>query len=80
MHPEGPLGPNVTVDERLVAFRARCPFRQYMPTKPAKYGIKIWAACDANTSYALNMHAEKLGGGVPEKNQGTRSQGAQHNM
>ena len=26
-----------------------------MPSKSAKYGIRIWAACDANTSYALNM-------------------------
>lgn len=39
-------GPNVTVDERLGAFRGRCPFRQYISSKPAKYGIKIWAACD----------------------------------
>ncbi|XP_076608401.1 LOW QUALITY PROTEIN: uncharacterized protein LOC143333911 [Chaetodon auriga] len=68
-------GPNVTVDERLVAFRGRCPFRQYMPSKPAKYGIKIWAACDANTSYALNMQVVYTGkpvGGAPEKNQGKR--------
>lgn len=27
----------------------------YMPSKPAKYGIKIWAATDAKSSYALNM-------------------------
>ncbi|KAJ8882969.1 hypothetical protein PR048_014808 [Dryococelus australis] len=27
----------VTVDEQLVAFRGICPFRQYMPSKPAKY-------------------------------------------
>ncbi|XP_060786554.1 piggyBac transposable element-derived protein 3-like [Neoarius graeffei] len=67
-------GPYVTVDERLVAFRGRCPFRQYMPSKPAKYGIKIWAACDARTSYALNMqvYTGKPVGGAPEKNQGAR--------
>ncbi|XP_027874871.1 piggyBac transposable element-derived protein 4-like [Xiphophorus couchianus] len=67
-------GPNVTVDERLVEFRGRCSFRQYMPSKPAKYGIKIWAACDAKTSYVLNMqvYTGKPAGGAPEKNQGTR--------
>ncbi|KAJ8415108.1 hypothetical protein AAFF_G00008060 [Aldrovandia affinis] len=27
-------GPQVTVDERLVPFKGRCPFRQYMPNKP----------------------------------------------
>lgn len=67
-------GPNVTVDERLVAFRGRCPFKQYMPSKPAKYGIKIWAACDANSSYALNLqvYTGKPVGGAPERNQGMR--------
>lgn len=35
--------PKVIVDERLVALRGRCPFKQYMPSKPSKYGIKIWA-------------------------------------
>ncbi|CAJ1061405.1 piggyBac transposable element-derived protein 3-like%2C partial [Xyrichtys novacula] len=33
-------GPEITVDEQLVPFRGRCPFRQYIPSKPAKYGIK----------------------------------------
>ncbi|KAL4007576.1 hypothetical protein ACER0C_001428 [Sarotherodon galilaeus] len=67
-------GPHVTVDERLVPFRGRCPFRQYMPNKPAMYGIKIWAACDAKSSYAWNMqvYTGKLPGGESEKNQGMR--------
>ena len=46
-------GPDMTVDEQLVPFRGRCPFRQYIPSKPAKYGIKIWWNCDAETSYPL---------------------------
>ena len=45
----------MTVDEQLVCFRGRCPFRQYIPSKPGKYGIKIWAICEANTSYAWKM-------------------------
>lgn len=67
-------GPHVTVDERLVPFRGRCPFRQYMPNKPAKYGIKMWVACDAKSSYAWNMqvYTGKLPGGASEKNQGMR--------
>ena len=36
-----------------MAFRGRYPFRQYIPSKPAKYGIKIWWCCDAETSYPL---------------------------
>ncbi|KAL6487781.1 hypothetical protein MHYP_G00044070 [Metynnis hypsauchen] len=48
-------GPEVTVDKRLVPFRGLCSFKVYIPSKPGKYGIKIWAACDARSSYAWNM-------------------------
>ncbi|XP_029900733.1 piggyBac transposable element-derived protein 4-like [Myripristis murdjan] len=67
-------GPEVTVDERLLPFRGKCPFRQYMPSKPGKYGIKIWAACDARTSYAWNLqiYTGKDASGIPEKKQGKR--------
>lgn len=36
-----------TIDEQLVPFKGKCPFRQYIPSKPAKYGIKIQTICDA---------------------------------
>ncbi|XP_029553279.1 piggyBac transposable element-derived protein 4-like [Salmo trutta] len=67
-------GPDVTVDEQLVPFRGCCPFRQYMPSKPAKYGIKSWVACDAKSSYAWKMqvYTGKPTSGGPEKNQGMR--------
>ena len=32
---------NVNADEQLVVFRGRCRFKQYIPSKPAKYGVKI---------------------------------------
>ncbi|XP_053361966.1 piggyBac transposable element-derived protein 4-like [Clarias gariepinus] len=68
------LGSDVTVDERLVPFRGRCPFKQYIPSKPGKYGIKIWAACDARSSYAWNMqvYTGKPAGAKSEKYQGMR--------
>ncbi|KAF0040529.1 hypothetical protein F2P81_006427 [Scophthalmus maximus] len=52
----------------------RCLFRQYMPSKPAKYGIKSWVSCDARSSYAWKMqvYTGKPTGGAPEKNQGIR--------
>lgn len=46
-------GSDITVDEQLVATRGRCGFRQYIPSKPGKYGIKIFWACDSLTSYPL---------------------------
>ncbi|CAB3260710.1 unnamed protein product [Arctia plantaginis] len=39
----------------LVAFRGRCKFRQYIPSKPAKYGLKIIALVDAKTFYITNL-------------------------
>lgn len=47
-------GPYLTVDEQLLAFRGRCPFKMYIPNKPAKYGIKIIMVCDAGSKYMLN--------------------------
>ncbi|KAL6478189.1 hypothetical protein MHYP_G00140240, partial [Metynnis hypsauchen] len=43
-----------------------------MPNKPAKYGIKIWAVCDAKSSYAWNLqvYTGKPPEGAAEKNQG----------
>jgi len=41
----------VTVDETLLSFRGRCPFKMYLPAKPDKYGLKIISICDAKTFY-----------------------------
>lgn len=43
----------VVVDEQLYPCRNRTKFTQCMPSKPAKYGIKIWWVCDAASSYPL---------------------------
>lgn len=45
----------LTVDEQLIAFRGRCSFRQYIPNKPSKYGIKTFALVDAKTAYTLKL-------------------------
>ncbi|XP_073529685.1 uncharacterized protein [Phyllobates terribilis] len=39
-------GPYITVDEQLFPSKPRCPFTQYMPSKPDKYGHKYWLAVD----------------------------------
>ena len=44
-----------TIDEMLHPFRGRCSFIQYMPNKPAKYGVKIFALRDAKTFYYSNL-------------------------
>ncbi|XP_035214470.1 uncharacterized protein LOC118188202 [Stegodyphus dumicola] len=49
------LGEYVTIDEKLEPFRGRCSFRQYILSKPAKYGIKVFALVDARTFYTSNL-------------------------
>lgn len=40
----------LTIDEQVVAFRGKCPFRVCMPSKPATYGIKVFAMVSRQTS------------------------------
>ncbi len=46
-------GESMTVDEQLIPTRGRCSFRQYIPSKPGKYGIKVFWCCDSATAYPL---------------------------
>ncbi|XP_025759050.1 piggyBac transposable element-derived protein 4-like [Oreochromis niloticus] len=64
---------DICIDEQLVPYRGRCNFKQYIPSKPAKYGLKIWAVCDVKTSYAwrLQVYTGKAGDRA-EVNQGMR--------
>lgn len=64
---------NLTIDEQLYPFRGHTKFTQYIPSKPAKYGIKIWWICDAENAYPLTgiIYTGKVGN-VREKNQGER--------
>ena len=68
------LSTDLTVDEQLVSFRGKCPFRQFMKSKPAKYGIQIWWNCDALSSYPLRgqVYLGKQPGQEREVNQGAR--------
>ena len=47
-------GANLCVDETLYSYRGRCPIKQFIPSKPAKYGIKIWSLVDNDTKYLLD--------------------------
>lgn len=67
--------PFVCVDETLIGFRGKCPFRVYMPCKPARYGIKIWSLCDNGTHYLCNCQVytgKDAHADGPEKQQGAR--------
>ena len=44
----------ISVDEQLFPMKSRCPFIQFIPTKPDKYGVKFWILCDAEKRYIFN--------------------------
>nr|CAI5870397.1 unnamed protein product [Callosobruchus analis] len=58
------VGEYVTLDEMLFAFRGRCSFRVYIPNKPKKYGIKVFATVDSRTFYT--SHLEIYAGVQPD--------------
>ena len=39
----------------LYPYRGRCRYRQYMPSKPARHGLKFWLACDSENYYCCNL-------------------------
>lgn len=44
----------LSVDEMMVRFFGRTCLKQYLPSKPDRYGIKLWALCGAN-GYLFNL-------------------------
>ena len=45
------LEKNISIDEGLLKFNGRLSFKQYMPMKPDKFGIKVWMLADAGNYY-----------------------------
>jgi hypothetical protein len=45
----------ISVDETLVLFKGRLQFRQYLPNKKAKSGIKLYCAAESATGYVWNI-------------------------
>ena len=43
------------MDEHLARYRGKCPFKQYILSKPHRYGIKIYVLADAKTFYPINL-------------------------
>lgn len=49
------LDSTFTVDEMMAGFRGHCPFKVYLPNKPERYGLKIYAAVGCKSLYVSNM-------------------------
>jgi hypothetical protein len=39
----------------LEGYRWRCSFRQYIPSKPVQYGIKVFVLVDSHSLYPYNL-------------------------
>uniref|UniRef100_A0A1I8IIB8 DDE_Tnp_1_7 domain-containing protein n=1 Tax=Macrostomum lignano TaxID=282301 RepID=A0A1I8IIB8_9PLAT len=46
----------VSVDEELVMYKGRLIFRQFMPNKRARFGIKVYCLTEASTGFLWNFH------------------------
>src|SRR5687768_7856401 len=46
---------NLCVDKSLLLFKGRLKFKQYVPSKRSRFGIKTFVLCDCSTGYILNV-------------------------
>lgn len=58
---------HATVDESMVKFKGRLGFRQYLPLKPIKWGIKVWVMADSSTGYCAKFQVYSGREGPAEK-------------
>ena len=48
-------GETLSIDESMVAFKGRIYFKQYLPSKPTKWGLKVFMLADATSFYCHNI-------------------------
>jgi hypothetical protein len=46
---------NICIDEGMIAFKDRLKFKQYIPLKRNRFGIKLFLICDCSTGFILNF-------------------------
>lgn len=63
-----------SIDEAMVAYRGRLSFRQYIPAKPTKFGIKVWMRSSSSSGYChdFQVYTGRDVRGVPETGLGGR--------
>ena len=65
-------GETLTLDEQLVGYRGCIPGRTYIPSKPSKYGLKVFWLAEAHTGFALNaiIYTGRERNAAPHRNLG----------
>lgn len=46
---------NLCIDESLLKFKGRLSFKQFIPSKRSRFGIKTYVLCDCETGYVLDF-------------------------
>jgi len=44
----------VAIDETLIEFKGKVHFRQFIPIKPGRFGIKAFTQAESTSGYVLN--------------------------
>ena len=52
-------GLHITIDEQLLGFRGKRPFRQFIPKKPSKYGLKFWQCVECISLHQTTTWSRK---------------------
>ena len=54
-------GQNISIDERMVAYKGRTGMKQYIKDKPTKWGFKLWilASSDSGYTYKFQVYMGK---------------------
>lgn len=53
---------DVAIDEALLLYKGRLHFKQYMPNKRAKFGIKLYCLAESTTGYMWNFLVHSTAG------------------
>ena len=48
--------PNQSIDEHMIKFKERLSMKQYVISKPIKWGFKFWFCCDRKTGHCYELH------------------------
>jgi len=47
---------HMAIDEAMIKWTGRLSYKQYLPAKPIKRGIKVWMRCDADNAFLTDFN------------------------
>lgn len=58
----------------MIAFKGRLSFKQYLPAKTTKFGVKVWERASPKSGYIheFQIYTGRVPGGTPEDGLGAR--------